>query len=71
MRVRRRDVEADAQDIGYTVTRGDYHGTADNRADRWYIERADAKTGRRVGIGFATLKDVRWELKVLRRQLGC
>ena len=34
------------QKIRYRITRGDYYGTTDNRADRWYIDSIDGPVDR-------------------------
>ncbi len=39
--------------LGYTITRGAYQGTCDDRLDRWYAYPADGDIDRR-GEGFAT-----------------
>lgn len=38
----------------YTITRGDYHGTTDDRVDRWYVNQTDAKIVDRRGHGYRT-----------------
>lgn len=47
----------EAKALGFTVVRGDYIGTADNRADRWYIDKLDDPVIDRRGEGFATKED--------------
>jgi len=46
--------EEDAPE-GFTVRRGSYTGTTDDRRDRWYVERTDADAVDRRGRGHATL----------------
>jgi len=40
---------------GYEITRGDYYGTADNNARRWYVQPISGPVDRR-GRGYATRK---------------
>ena len=40
---------------GYEITRGDYHGTSDNNARRWYIQPSRGRLRR--GRGYPTRKD--------------
>ncbi len=40
----------------YTVTRGNYSGTTDDRIDSWYIDDAESTTIDHRGPGFATRK---------------
>lgn len=40
---------------GFTIARGDYQTTADNRLDGWYVDSVDADLCDRRGSGFATL----------------
>lgn len=42
--------------IRYTVRRGEYQGTTDNRLDRWYIQQA-GEDFRPFGAGFATKRE--------------
>jgi hypothetical protein len=44
---------------GYTIQRGDYLNTNDNRADRWYAERADSDVVDRRGQGYSTIQDAK------------
>ncbi len=48
---------ADARKAGYTIRRGSYIGTPDDRLDRWYIERIDAPCVDRRGSGFRTRRE--------------
>lgn len=43
------------QEIRYRITRGDYYGTTDNRADRWYIDAIDGPVDR-PGKGYRTAR---------------
>lgn len=49
--------EAQAKRAGYKITRGDYHGTNDDRFDGWYIHRIGEATLDRRGSGFATKRE--------------
>jgi len=40
----------------FTVTRGAYTGTNDNRLDRWYVEDSQGDVVDRRGPGYATKK---------------
>ena len=40
---------------GYTIARGDYIDTTDNRIDRWYVEPEDSPVVCRLGRGYATI----------------
>ena len=40
---------------GYTISRGDYTDTTDNRLDRWYVEPDESTVVCRIGRGYATL----------------
>ena len=40
---------------GYTISRGDYLDTPDNRLDRWYVEPDTASVVCRLGLGYATI----------------
>jgi hypothetical protein len=44
---------------GYTIQRGDYLNTNDNRADRWYAEREDSAMVDRRGQGYRTIQDAK------------
>ncbi len=44
---------------GYTITRGAYQGTTDDRMDRWYVQSADDEAIDRRGAGHATLADAK------------
>jgi len=68
MTLRRRDVERRAASLGLRLTKGDYTGTSDDCAGRWYLEDAEAEMGDRRGGGLSTLADVMWELDMI--QLG-
>lgn len=48
--------EKAAAKAGYSVTRGAYSGTTDDRLDRWYLQAEDGPVDRR-GAGFATKKE--------------
>ena len=41
---------------GYTIARGDYLDTPDNRLDRWYVELESASVVCRLGRGYATIR---------------
>ena len=43
----------------WLLTRGGYVGTVDDRADRWYVDREDARECDRRGGGYRTLADAR------------
>lgn len=43
-----------AKAAGWTIRRGSYHGTTDDRADRWYADRDDGDTLDRRGPGHPT-----------------
>lgn len=45
--------EQQARERGYQIVRGAYHGTSDDRADRWYIQSLTSATVDRRGKGFA------------------
>ena len=40
---------------GYTISRGDYIDTPDNRLDRWYVEPESSTSVCRLGRGYATI----------------
>jgi len=44
---------------GYTISRGSYVGTTDDRLDRWYIDKRDSDTWDRRGPGYRTLAECR------------
>jgi hypothetical protein len=44
---------------GYTIQRGDYLNTTDNRADRWYAEREDSDVVDRRGQGYSTIQEAK------------
>jgi hypothetical protein len=44
---------------GARISRGAYYGTADDRADRWYIDDPAAPSIDRRGPGFPRLVDAR------------
>ncbi len=48
---------ADAKRLGYKLVRGDYHGTTDNRADRWYWQHDDDQMSNRRAAGYPTEED--------------
>lgn len=62
-----RIVLRDGQPAGYTLLRGGYVGTSDNRADRWYIDRNDTDCLDRRGPGYRTVGDA---LSVLAERIG-
>lgn len=46
------------QNLGYTVVRGSFVGTTDDRIDRWYLEHPDDHPWvDRRGPGYNTLRD--------------
>ena len=54
---------------GYEITHGGYHGTTDDRADRWYIDDPDSTTIDRRGPGYRTIAEAKaqideWERNV-------
>ena len=49
-----------AQAAGYHVARGAYHGTTDDRADRWYVAHNDDEMIDRRGDGYRTQREA-WE----------
>ncbi|MEW8957841.1 MAG: hypothetical protein AB2448_01825 [Moorella sp. (in: firmicutes)] len=46
-----------ARQKGYDVVRGAYHGTTDDRADRWYIMDRSSPVIDRRGSGYRTRKE--------------
>ena len=46
---------AQIRKAGYEITRGDYQGTNDNNARRWYVQPINGPVDRR-GRGYATRK---------------
>jgi hypothetical protein len=52
-----RITEAQARKAGFTLHRGDYRNTSDDRADRWYFAHRDDTMVDRRGKGFATKAD--------------
>jgi hypothetical protein len=44
---------------GYSIQRGAYYGTSDDRADRWYIDNQTTTVVDRRGPGYATLAEAR------------
>lgn len=44
---------------GYIIERGAYHGTTDDRLDRWYPQPANREENDRRGPGYATLREAR------------
>lgn len=44
---------------GFTITRGSYQGTPDDRLDRWYIDDPSRTVADRRGAGFATLNEAK------------
>lgn len=55
MTVQRRYTASDGSK--WIISRGGYVGTTDDRADRWYIDRAEADAWDRRGCGYKTLAD--------------
>lgn len=49
---------------GYEITRGDYYGSADNNARRWYIQPINGPVDRR-GRGYATRREAMFALEDL------
>jgi len=52
-----------AKKLGYEIQEGDYLGTSDNRANRWYIIRDDDDILDKRGIGFASKKEALQEIE--------
>jgi len=50
-------VADEAASEGWTIQRGSYTGTTDDRLGRWYAEREDADSVDRRGPGHATIQD--------------
>ena len=44
---------------GYTISRGGYVDTPDDRSDGWYVDREESRTGDRRGPGYQTLDEAR------------
>ena len=55
---------AQIRKAGYEITRGDYQGTNDNNARRWYVQPISGPVDRR-GRGFATRREARFALEDL------
>ena len=51
------DLAKIAKENGYSLVRGAYIGTCDDRADRWYVEHESDTIIDRRGAGYATKKD--------------
>jgi len=49
---------------GYEIARGDYYGTTDNNARRWYVQPINGPVDRR-GRGYATRREARFALEDL------
>lgn len=49
--------EAQAKRLGYTLTRGDYPGGTDDRAEGWYWQYAGSETVDRRGKGSDTKRE--------------
>jgi len=47
----------EARKLGWEIVRGAYWGTCDDRADRWYYQRIDAREVWRLGSGYRTRKE--------------
>jgi len=45
------------KELGFSVMRGGYHGTTDDRIDRWYVEHPATDCVDHRGSGFKTLRD--------------
>ena len=45
------------EELGFSVVRGSYYGTTDDRIDRWYVEHPAETCLDRRGSGFKTLRD--------------
>jgi len=58
IRQSRRCTTAQARALGYTIVRGSYTGTPDDRADRWYIDHDDDTAVDHTGPGYASRVDV-------------
>jgi hypothetical protein len=51
---------------GFTIARGSFSGTTDDRADGWYADAIDADFNDRRGSGFRLLADAKaWVDEVL------
>ena len=48
---------------GFTIARGDYVGTSDNRLDRWYIDEDGVDLRDRRGSGWRTLAEARASIR--------
>ena len=46
-----------AKENGYSLVRGAYVGTCDDRADRWYVQHESDRVIDRRGAGYLTKKD--------------
>ena len=44
---------------GYTISRGDYLDTPDNRIDRWYVEPEASTVVCRLGRGYSTIAEAK------------
>jgi hypothetical protein len=44
----------------FTVTRGSYQGTSDDRLDGWYVEDRESRSVDRTGGGFRTRRDAQY-----------
>jgi hypothetical protein len=53
---------------GFYIGRGAFHGTTDDRLDRWYAWRADGPINR-CGTGFLTRREAKTAVDVLRDML--
>lgn len=60
--MRKTFTELDAEKCGYRLTRGAYHGTVDDRADRWYWDDTHSTVVDRRGAGFATKAEALYSL---------
>lgn len=58
---------AEARAAGFDIVKGDYVDTADNNADRWYIDDKNSSTVDRRGSGFRTRQEA---LEALNERIG-
>lgn len=55
---------------GWIISRGGYVGTADDRADRWYVDREESTCWDRRGPGYATLAEARDAIRGIQRYVA-
>lgn len=48
---------AEAKEKGYEIVKGDYVGSTNNNADRWYFDNINSSTTDRRGRGYMTRKE--------------